>query len=202
MNKNAKERILSAADELFGTVGFDAATTREIAEKSGVNKALIHYHFQSKQGLLTELLDRYYSKLGGKLAKALTQDGDIKTRLLSLIDVYIEFLVENRNFGRIVQREAAGGAHMERIAGHMAPIFSMGIQTLKDVYPKTQQGEAAAEHLLISFYGAIISYFTYGELISQLLGDDPMSDESIVRRKQHLKWMASTLLDSVEGEAP
>ncbi len=199
MGKTAKEKILEAADELFGTVGFDAATTREIAEKSGANKALIHYHFQSKQGLLTELLDRYYRKLGEKIEGALILEdkGSTRDRLLGLVDVYVDFLIENRNFGRIVQREAAGGAHVERIAGHMAPLFSIGIQTLKSVYPRTQAGEAAAEHLLISFYGAIISYFTYGELISRLLDDDPMSQAAIDLRKRHLKWIASTLIDSV-----
>ncbi len=37
----ARQRILAAADELFGEQGFDATTTRQIAERSGANKALM-----------------------------------------------------------------------------------------------------------------------------------------------------------------
>ncbi len=202
MSTNAKEKILEAADELFGEIGFDATTTREIAERANVNKALIHYHFQSKQGLLTELLDRYYVKLGQQLQSTLSQDVTLRERLQTLIDAYVDFLIENRNFGRIVQREAAGGAHLDRIATHMTPLFDLGIRALKDVYPKTKKGETAAEHLLVSYYGAIISYFTYDELLSRLLNKDPMSKALVKERKLHLSWLANVLIDSVENGPP
>jgi AcrR family transcriptional regulator len=38
--------------ELAAERGWDAVTTRQIAERAGVNQALIHYHFGSKEGLL------------------------------------------------------------------------------------------------------------------------------------------------------
>ena len=65
---------MKAADKLFGDVGYDAATTREIAELSGVNKALIHYHFKSKEALFENVLDWYYENLGNALKKALKSD--------------------------------------------------------------------------------------------------------------------------------
>ena len=55
-----RQRILEAADGLFGELGFDVTTTRDIAERSGVNKALIHCHFGTKDDLLEALLDGYY----------------------------------------------------------------------------------------------------------------------------------------------
>ena len=54
---DTRGRILEAADQLFGSVGFDATTIRAIASLSGVNKALIHYHFSNKDRLLDHLLD-------------------------------------------------------------------------------------------------------------------------------------------------
>ena len=84
----AREQILDAADQMFGKVGFEAATTREIAELSGVNKALIHYHFKSKDQLFTSVLDRYYEKLTALLMKNLSSKGSAEKRLASLVDVY------------------------------------------------------------------------------------------------------------------
>lgn len=54
----ARERILSAATELFAEYGFDATPTSRIAERAEVPKGLIHYYFRRKQDLLTALVDR------------------------------------------------------------------------------------------------------------------------------------------------
>lgn len=197
---NAKEKILDAADRLFGNSGFDATSTREIAELSGVNKALIHYHFQSKEGLLTELLDRYYQRLAETVKDTFVMESGLRERLLALVDTYMEFLEKNRNFGRIVQREAAGGNHIDRIAGHMVPLFEIGSQALKTAYPATKKGDLSAEQLLVSFYGAVISYFTYGDMLNRLLGDDPMSPGRFKERKRHMHRLAEILIDSVSGE--
>ena len=57
--KIAKEKILNSADTLFGKLGYDAATTREIAEMSGVNKALIYYYFKSKRNILDTIIENF-----------------------------------------------------------------------------------------------------------------------------------------------
>jgi AcrR family transcriptional regulator len=195
-----KEKILAAADQIFGEVGFDAATTREIAERSGVNKALIHYHFKSKEGLLEALLDGYYEKLGETLRAALLGDGDLRSRLLELVDAYLSFLRQNRNFGRMVQREASGGRHMDRISSHMVPLFELGTHMLKELFPGSRTGALAAEQMLVSFYGIIITYFTYSGVIEHLLGSDPMADGPFEARRAHVRRMVDIVLAAVEAE--
>ncbi len=54
---DTRMRILAAAAEVFGTRGFKAATTRQIAEAAGVNQAAINYHFKGKLGLYSEVLE-------------------------------------------------------------------------------------------------------------------------------------------------
>ena len=54
----ARERILSAAGELFAESGFDATPTSRIAERAQVPKGLIHYYFRRKQDLLVALVER------------------------------------------------------------------------------------------------------------------------------------------------
>ncbi|MCA1278820.1 TetR/AcrR family transcriptional regulator [Saccharopolyspora sp. 7B] len=55
---SARERILSAAGELFAESGFAATPTSRIAERAGVPKGLIHYYFRRKPDLLVALVDR------------------------------------------------------------------------------------------------------------------------------------------------
>src|SRR5580693_749892 len=52
---STRERILNVALELFTEKGFDGASLREIAERLGVTKAAIYYHFASKNDILIAL---------------------------------------------------------------------------------------------------------------------------------------------------
>lgn len=196
---DAGSQILQAADELFGDVGFDATTTREIAERAGVNKALIHYHFSSKDGLLEKLLDRYYDQLYETLSASLENTrGDLRSRFGNLIDAYLEFLIQNRNFSRIVQREASGGRHMMQIQNRMVPLFGMAIAAFDERFPDSVAGVLAAPHLLTSFYGMITSTFTYSGVLEHLLEADPLSPESLERRRSHLHAMLDITFEALE----
>jgi TetR/AcrR family transcriptional regulator, regulator of biofilm formation and stress response len=48
----AKQRLLRAAAELIAEVGWGAVSSRMVAERAGVNNALVHYHFDSMEDLL------------------------------------------------------------------------------------------------------------------------------------------------------
>ncbi len=196
----AREKILKAADDLFGSAGFDATTTREIAERSGVNKALIHYHFKSKDALLGTLLDHYFEELSGTLTRALAGKGELRKRMLDMSDAYVDFLEQNRNFQRIVQREASGGKHMDRVRNHMVPLFEMCTKPILQEYRVTRSGELEASQLVISFYGMIISYFTYSGVLELLLGTAPMSKKNIRNRKEHIRRMIDIIFNTIEQQ--
>ncbi|MBV8932611.1 MAG: helix-turn-helix transcriptional regulator, partial [Kutzneria sp.] len=55
---SARERILTAAENLFSESGFEATPTSRIAELAGVPKGLVHYYFRRKADLLVALVDR------------------------------------------------------------------------------------------------------------------------------------------------
>jgi AcrR family transcriptional regulator len=52
---DTKKKIVEASTYLFGVKGYDGTSTREIAQRAGVNLASLNYHFKSKQGLLKEV---------------------------------------------------------------------------------------------------------------------------------------------------
>jgi len=60
---STKERILSAAEQLFAEAGFDATPTSRIAERAGVPKGLVHYYFRRKPDLLAALVERMPDEL-------------------------------------------------------------------------------------------------------------------------------------------
>lgn len=55
--------LLDAGIEVFGRVGFDGASNRELAKKAGVNLALISYHFGGKEGLYLAVFEYIRSQM-------------------------------------------------------------------------------------------------------------------------------------------
>ena len=198
----AREDILEAADQLFGAEGYELTSTRRIAELSGVNKALIHYHFKHKEALFEAVLDRYYLRLNALLLDTLTRPGDLRSRIHRLIDVYLTFLAQNLNFSRIVQRESAGGQRLTRIRDHLVPTFKAAMELIQQQYPTSQTGDLAAYQLLISFYGMIIGYFTFSDMVAHLVGRDPLSAGELKARRRHLDRMADLALDALAESPP
>ena len=63
-----REALISSATELFSAQGFSSVSTRELAERSGINQALIGYHFGNKEGLylavFEHIRDRVRERVG------------------------------------------------------------------------------------------------------------------------------------------
>lgn len=198
MTATTREAILDAADHLFGEVGFDAASTRRIGELSGVNKALIHYHFRDKDELWGSVLDRYYARLTATLRGALENDAALRDRLIGLGNAYLEFLADNLGFARMVQSEIADGRHVQRITTLMTPLFETGAALVEAEYPSTRTGPLSAAQLLVSFYGMAASWVLYAPVVQGLTGDDPLSSSGIAAREAHLARMVDLVMAALD----
>ena len=195
----ARERILKTADRVFGEVGFDGATVRKIADISKTNKALIHYHFTSKEGLFESVLDKYFEQLSKDLHGTLISDGPLSDRIIRMFARYIDFLEKNRSFVHIIHREISGGKQMKRVIAHMIPLFQFVLQGIRGAYPKTRAGDLSAEHLLVSGYGMIITYFTCSGIVEKLIGSNPMAPKNLQSRKKHLVRMFDIIVHALES---
>ncbi len=198
--ERTKDRILRAADSLFGELGFDATTTRDIAERSGINKALIHYHFGKKDELLETLLEGYYARLSRALAGALGERSGLAAQIEDVLDAYADFLAENRSFTRIVQREVASGRHVERVVDRTLPLFRLGNEWLGRALAEAPD-DLEATHLLTSVYGMVVTWFTYGEVLQKVTGQDPFSPAALAARKRHVRRVVALLLADIEARS-
>ncbi len=70
MEKDSRSRLLAAAIPLFAEKGFAAVSIRELAEKAGINSAMISYYFGSKEGLYAAVLDFQFSRITTAVANS------------------------------------------------------------------------------------------------------------------------------------
>ncbi|HZQ81544.1 MAG TPA: helix-turn-helix domain-containing protein [Gaiellaceae bacterium] len=102
---DTRNRILDVALELFNDQGYDATSLREIAERLGVTKAALYYHFKSKADILLELHLRLHD-LGDDLLAELDQlpDDQVVAAWPGLVDRFIDAVTENRDLFLVHQR--------------------------------------------------------------------------------------------------
>jgi AcrR family transcriptional regulator len=77
----SRERILEAATEVFATRGYAGAGVDRLAERSGIAKTAIYYHFGNKEGLLAAVLERAATQWIDGIQSAAKQGGDPLQRL-------------------------------------------------------------------------------------------------------------------------
>jgi TetR/AcrR family transcriptional repressor of nem operon len=80
------EQILDLAETLIQTRGYSAFSYQDIADRLGIRKASIHYHFPSKTDLGVAVVDRYVERFGSALA-ALTADQSQTS--MAMLDFYL-----------------------------------------------------------------------------------------------------------------
>lgn len=66
--ESSRERILEAALTLLGREGLEALSFRRVAAGAGVALGLAHYHFGSKEKLLTAVIDASRERFLGRIA--------------------------------------------------------------------------------------------------------------------------------------
>jgi len=199
--KKRSEQILEAAAELLGERGYDGVSAQDIADRAGVNKALVFYYWGSKSELFDRVLERYYAAHRDALKDAFSTQGTRRERARRVVDAYLDFIEEHRNYPRLVQQQlAGGGTHREAIERHLTPFFEWTVELLKEIAP--QQGPLAARHFYLSISGIVTAYFTYAPALQDGWDGDPMSDRALAERREHVHWVVDTLLVSLADEGP
>ncbi|QIA09192.1 TetR/AcrR family transcriptional regulator [Draconibacterium halophilum] len=92
---NTEEKILSAAQNVFVRKGMDGARMQEIADEAGINKALLHYYFRSKQQLFEAIFKSVFGKIMPNIMLMATSEKSIEEKLGAFIENYIDILMKN-----------------------------------------------------------------------------------------------------------
>jgi len=93
--KNTEKKILEAAKIVFIEKGKDGATMQSIADKAGINKALLHYYFRSKDKLFNKIVELTIHHFLPRIEKAFLSDLDFFERIRIVIKEYITILSNN-----------------------------------------------------------------------------------------------------------
>jgi AcrR family transcriptional regulator len=112
---STKERILSAAEDLFAQFGFAGTSLRQVTNHAEVNIAAVNYHFGSKENLVAEVFRRRLDELSEKRLSALREalrehPGELDPVLAAFIEPALALTLDRQGgsaFVRVLARAYA-----------------------------------------------------------------------------------------------
>jgi AcrR family transcriptional regulator len=199
-----REQILLAAEELFGTSGFDGTSVRDIAQAADVNLAMISYYFGSKEKLLEALIEQR-SKYTVGILEELNKDESLNSwdKLDRLVDFYVDRIINNPCFHNIMHNQA-GAARSEEVRERIINLKLNNFEQVRKIFLEGQRKKLFRKvdiELTMSSVIGTISHFTLSrDLTCRLLNIDLSNEESYRKKitqrlKAHLKQMLHAHLD-------
>jgi len=178
-----RDRILAAAVDLFSERSFKDATTREIAQRSGVTQPLLNYHFRSKDELWRAAMDTLFDKLRRSMDDRTEglRGVDALTSAKLRVREFITFSARNPQLHRIITQECkADGPRMDYLVEHhVRPLYESTTALFETLARDGAVPPIAAPHLYYILTGAGPSMFVLGPECRRLSGLDPDSDAVI-----------------------
>ncbi|GLC29192.1 TetR/AcrR family transcriptional regulator [Clostridium omnivorum] len=164
-SKEAKTKILKAAEAIFAEKGFDGARVDEIAKKAKVNKALLYYYFENKEKLLEELVRDNINQTMNKKEKVLKEIKSFnKEDIEVFFDKVFKHLEERKDILRIITIEALkSGSEDTSIFKLLLPSLPKMIANMESCGAKIDD---SMDIMIYSFFFGLIPgavYFTLGD---------------------------------------
>jgi TetR/AcrR family transcriptional regulator len=177
-----EQRILDAAHRVFMRTGTAGARTQEIAREAGVNSALLHYYFRSKDRLSQAVFERAARELFPAVLAILASDAPLAGKIRSVVEVELDRLSKAPYLPGYIISELSH--HPERIHQFMTAMTGKQPQEIGSVVVKRLRAQIQAEvkagrmrpiapeQFIVNLLSLCIFPFAARPLLSAVLGFD------------------------------
>lgn len=174
-NDSTEQKIFDAAHEIFSQKGMDGAKMQEIADRAGINKALLHYYYRSKDKLYEMVARAILTKAVSAVRDVLEKDLPLEEKIRRFIETYIGVISRNTFIPLFIISEI--NKHPERFFATILP----------DDLPKPHlffqqvEAEIAAgrirpikpQHLIVHIISMCVFPFVGKPMMAVLIGMNP-----------------------------
>lgn len=196
---STEKKILEAAKVVFTQKGYSGTRMQEVADKAGINKAMLHYYFRSKEKLFRVILSEALEAITPVMLRVLRSDKDVMGKLEDIVHNYLLMLTERPHMPLFVMHELSqnqGRYVTERLKSQDS--FPLVMSFFQQIIAEGESGKIRKInpiHLMMNTMSLIVFPFISRPMISALTGRadeelQPILDE---RKEEVLSFLRAAL---------
>jgi AcrR family transcriptional regulator len=175
MGEQTKEKILQAAQQEFLEKGFDAAKVDDIARRAGITKAMLYYHFSTKENIFNEIVKKVVVEVRQEFqANMSLADRSNPDQFREHLKSMIAFYHQRQSLIRLVIAEQINNRKQEGV-GQLA-VFKDVFELILDLAGRESGGDQE-EFLIQVFFFNALPMLLYASLSDQFCADFEIAPE-------------------------
>ncbi|MFT5647062.1 MAG: TetR/AcrR family transcriptional regulator [Aureispira sp.] len=187
-----EEKILTSAKNIFYQKGLKGARMQEIADDAGVNKAMLHYYFRSKEKLFDKVFEQSLKSVTPMLMNVFLEKTDLNTKITHLIEMLIDFFLEEPYLSNFIVNELSQNPdklfmnvldQKGGLIGKIIPLINEQIQV--EIEKGTVKAGIRSAELILNIMSLCLLPIMSQTVLQKTLGiDDERMRRFMVKRKQ------------------
>lgn len=184
--RTTRDLIIEEAIVCFAERGYDGTSLNDIAAGVGIRRPSLLHHFPSKETLYGSVFEQILSDWLERVDQAVAMDGTGWEKVELVLRAGFALFEDNPDYVRMMRREALdGGVRLGiDLASVLKPLFAAAAGYLDKMMEDGALKRHDSRHLLITGYGAILTYFSDAPFITDLLGNTGLTEANISEHRE------------------